>query len=140
LTAAAAAAAQVARASDLKRGLNDNSDKSSARYMASVLLDERRWAFFYRRGRFTLGIASTQRCESFFSKLKGALGRISSLRHLTGVLASIMEADALETVIVHNLLKTRFTTADHLELRNVSALGVDARAHTFMSMHARTRS
>jgi hypothetical protein len=110
---------QVAHASDGKRGIGDEHEKSAARYMAGVLLDERRWAFFYRRGRFTLGIASTQRCEGFFAKLKGALGRIGSLRHLTGVLASIMISDTLQSDMLINTLRERTSTTVEAELTKV---------------------
>jgi MULE transposase domain len=129
------AAEQVARASDAKRRLTDNDDKSAARYMSSILLDERRWAFFYRRGRFTLGIASTQRCESFFNKLKTALGHIGTLRHLVSVLVRIMEGDDQETRIITGLLGTRASTSG---LRKVSAPGACIHARVYTIMCARS--
>jgi hypothetical protein len=103
-------ALQLAQASDAKRGISAEDDGSAAKYMRGVLLDERRWAFFYRRGRFTLGIASTQRCEGFFAKLKLELGRIGSLRHLATTLVKIVECDAAESAILLAALRTRQNT------------------------------
>ena len=73
---------QCAETSDVVRGVrHDSSAVSAVKYMEHILLDERRWAYWYRTGRLTLGIASTQRCEGFFGKLKQQLGLISSLQH-----------------------------------------------------------
>jgi hypothetical protein len=101
----------VAQACDSERVVTSEDDKSAAKYMKGVLLDERRWAFFYRRGRFTLGIASTQRVEGFFAKLKRELGQIGTLCHLATTLAKIDESDAAEATILAESLSTRKSTS-----------------------------
>lgn len=83
---------------------------SAVHYMQHILLDEKRWAFWYRSGRLTLGIASTQRCESFFGKLKLHLGLISSLQHLGTTVHSISSCDALESKLLTDALALRTST------------------------------
>ena len=78
--------------------------------MNHILLDEIRWAFWYRSGRLTLGIASTQRCEGFFGKLKLQLGLISSLQHLGATVYSISSCDALESKLLTDALALRTST------------------------------
>ena len=109
---------QAARACDARRGVGAEDDKSVVKYLSGVLLDERRWAFFYRRGRFTLGIASTQRCEGFFAKLKQELGRIGTLRHLTATLVKITECDKAEAAILITALRTRRDTKVVAQVRS----------------------
>jgi hypothetical protein len=108
----------VARASDTKRGLTEEDDTSSAKYLNGLLLDERRWAFFYRRGRFTLGIASTQRCEGFFAKLKLELGRVGTLRYLTQVICKITACDALESAMLTDSIRMRTSTVGSAKVRH----------------------
>jgi streptogramin lyase len=88
--------------------------------MRLIQKDERRWAFFYRRGRFTLGIASTQRCESFFDKLKDALNRIGTLVHLANTLRDITECDAQETRQLVSSVRTLRTTTQVQKVRHCS--------------------
>jgi hypothetical protein len=119
---------QCARSSDDRRGVvagegvenEDGKRVSAVAYMELILLDERRWAYFYRQGCLTLGIASTQRCEGSFSKLKQALGRISTLQHLASTVATISECDELETRILRESLSLKQSTHLHSGLATVS--------------------
>ena len=102
---------QCAEASDVSRNVQSTAGFSSAvKYMQHILLDERRWAYWYRTGRFTLGIASTQRCEGFFGKLKLQLGLISSLQHLGSTVHTISNCDALESRLLTEALALRTST------------------------------
>jgi uncharacterized protein (UPF0548 family) len=117
---------QCARASDVSRGIQSNDGSSSAaKYMQHILLDERRWAYWYRTGRFTLGIGSTQRCEGFFGKLKLQLGSISSLQQLGSTVHAISSYDALESRLLTEALALRTSTRllpgfDRVSLNNTS--------------------
>ena len=110
----------------MSRGVQSNAGSSSAvKYMEHILLDERRWAYWYRTGRFTLGIASTQRCEGFFGKLKLQLGLISSLQHLGSTVHAISACDALESRLLTEALALRTSTRllpgfDRVSLSNTS--------------------
>ena len=102
---------QCAEASDAVRGVDrDSTAVSAVEYMKHILLDERRWAYWYRTGRLTLGIASTQRCESFFGKLKQQLGLISSLQHLGATVHSISACDDYESRLLTESLTLRSST------------------------------
>ena len=97
---------QCAEASDAAIGIQG----STVNYMNHILLDERRWAYWYRAGRLTLGIASTQRCEGFFGKLKLQLGLISSLQHLGATLHTISGCDEFESKLLTDSLSFRSST------------------------------
>jgi hypothetical protein len=102
---------QCAEASDALRGVHrDNTAVSAVSYMEHILLDERRWACWYRTGRLTLGIASTQRCEGFFGKLKQQLGLISSLQHLGATVHSLSGCDEYESRLLTESLALRTST------------------------------
>ena len=103
---------QCAEANDALRGVwhNSSTTVSAARYMEHILLDERRWAYWYRTGRLTLGIASTQRCEGFFGKLKQQLGLISSLQHLGATVHTLSGFDELESRLLTESLALRTST------------------------------
>ena len=102
---------QCAEASDAIRGVrHDSAAVSAVSYMEHILLDERRWACWYRAGRLTLGIASTQRCESFFGKLKQQLGVISSLQHLGATVHSLSACDEYESRLLTDSLALRTST------------------------------
>jgi hypothetical protein len=87
-----------------------NTSVSAVNYINHILLDERRWACWYRTGKLTLGIASTQRCEGFFGKLKLQLGSISSLQHLGATVHSISACDELESRLLTDALALRTST------------------------------
>ena len=102
---------QFAEASDAVRGVrHDSTAVSAVEYMENILLNERRWAYWYRAGRLTLGIASTQRCEGFFGKLKQQLGLISSLQHLGATVHSISACDKHESRGLTEALALRTST------------------------------
>ena len=102
---------QCARTSDAARGVQRDSTAASAtKYMEHILLDERRWAYWYRTGRLTLGIASTQRCEGFFGKLKQQLGLISSLQHLGATVHTLSVCNELESRTLTESLALRTST------------------------------
>jgi hypothetical protein len=102
---------QCAEASDaVRRVRHDSTAVSAAKYMEHILLDERRWAYWYRTGRLTLGIASTQRCEGFFGKLKQQLGLISSLQHLGATVHSLSACDDFESKLLTESLALRTST------------------------------
>ena len=102
---------QCAEASDAVRGVrHDSTAVSAVEYMEHILLDERRWAYWYRTGRLTLGIASTQRCEGFFGKLKKQLGLISSLQHLRATVHTLSACDELESRLLTESLALRTST------------------------------
>jgi hypothetical protein len=103
---------QCAKTSDGARGIRQDSSTavSAVKYMEHVLLDERRWAYWYRTGRLTLGIASTQRCEGFFGKLKQQLGVISSLQHLGATVHSLSTCDEFESKLLTGGLALRTST------------------------------
>jgi hypothetical protein len=102
---------QCAEASDAVRRVHrDSTAVSAVEYMQHILLDERRWAYWYRTGRLTLGIASTQRCEGFFGKLKQQLGLISSLQHLGATVHSISGCDEFESKLLTESLALRTST------------------------------
>ena len=102
---------QCAEASDAARGVHrDSTAVSAVEYMEHILLDERRWAYWYRTGRLTLGIASTQRCESFFGKLKQQLGIISSLQHLGTTVHTLSACDEVESRLLTESLALRTST------------------------------
>jgi hypothetical protein len=102
---------QCAEASDAARGVrHDSTAVSATKYMEHILLDERRWAYWYRTGRLTLGIASTQRCEGFFGKLKQQLGVISSLQHLGATVHTLSACDELESRLLTESLALRTST------------------------------
>ena len=103
---------QCAEASDALRGVRRDSSTavSATSYMEHILLDERRWAYWYRTGRLTLGIASTQRCEGFFGKLKQQLGLISSLQHLGATVHTLSGFDELESRLLTESLALRTST------------------------------
>ena len=102
---------QCAEANDAVRGVrHDSTAVSAVGYMQHILLDERRWAYWYRTGRLTLGIASTQRCEGFFGKLKQQLGLISSLQHLGATVHTISGCDEYESRLLTESLALRTST------------------------------
>ena len=102
---------QCAEASDAVRGVrHDSTAVSAVEYMQHILLDERRWAYWYRTGRLTLGIASTQRCEGFFGKLKQQLSIISSLQHLGATVHTLSACDELESKLLTESLALRTST------------------------------
>ena len=103
---------QCAELSDTARGVRHDSSTavSAVKYMEHILLDERRWAYFYRTGRLTLGIASTQRCEGFFAKLKQQLDLISSLQHLGATVHSLSACDEIESKLLTESLALRRST------------------------------
>jgi hypothetical protein len=102
---------QCAEASDAVRRVHrDSTAVSAVEYMQHILLDERRWAYWYRTGRLTLGIASTQRCEGFFGKLKQQLGLISSLQHLGTTVHTLSACDEYESRLLTESLALRTST------------------------------
>jgi hypothetical protein len=102
---------QCAGTSDAARGVqHDSTAVSATKYMEHILLDERRWAYWYRTGRLTLGIASTQRCESFFGKLKQQLSVISSLQHLGATVHTLSACDDFESKLLTESLALRTST------------------------------
>ena len=102
---------QCAEASDaVRRVRQDSTAVSATKYMEHILLDERRWAYWYRTGRLTLGIASTQRCEGFFAKLKQQLSIILSLQHLGTTVHTLSACDELESRLLTESLALRTST------------------------------